>query len=30
MEFSKYRRVPTAIQETIIEEKKKAALVGAR
>jgi len=30
MEFSKYRRVPAAIQETIILEKKKAALVGAR
>jgi len=30
MEFSKYRRVPAAIQETIIADKKKAALVGAR
>jgi elongation factor G len=30
MEFSKYRRVPTSIQETIIAEKKKGALVGAK
>jgi len=30
MEFSKYRRVPASIQETIIADKKKAALVGAK
>ncbi|MBI2825064.1 MAG: elongation factor G [Planctomycetia bacterium] len=30
MEFSRYRRVPASIQEAIILEKKKAALVGAR
>lgn len=30
MEFSKYRRVPNAIQETIVAEKKKAQLVGAK
>jgi elongation factor G len=30
MEFSKYRRVPSSIQEVIIAEKKKAALVGAK
>ena len=30
MEFSKYRRVPTNIQEEIIAEKKKKQLVGAK
>jgi elongation factor G len=30
MEFSKYRRVPASIQETVIAEKKKQALVGAK
>ena len=30
MEFSKYRRVPSSIQEAIIADKKKAALVGAK
>ncbi|HUY31177.1 MAG TPA: elongation factor G [Pirellulales bacterium] len=30
MEFSKYRRVPASIQEAIIADKKKAALVGAK
>jgi elongation factor G len=30
MEFSKYRRVPASIQETIIADKKKADLVGAK
>ncbi|MEX2559109.1 MAG: elongation factor G, partial [Pirellulales bacterium] len=30
MEFAKYRRVPASIQETIIADKKKAALVGAK
>jgi elongation factor G len=30
MEFAKYRRVPNSIQEVIIAEKKKAALVGAK
>ena len=30
MEFSKYRRVPASIQETIIADKKKQALVGAK
>jgi elongation factor G len=30
MEFSRYRRVPASIQETIIADKKKAALVGAK
>jgi hypothetical protein len=30
MEFSKYRRVPSSIQEEIIAEKKKRQLVGAK
>ncbi|HWB00996.1 MAG TPA: elongation factor G, partial [Pirellulales bacterium] len=30
MEFSKYRRVPTSIQEAVIAEKKKGQLVGAK
>jgi elongation factor G len=30
MEFAKYRRVPSSIQEIIVAEKKKAALVGAK
>jgi len=30
MEFSRYRRVPASIQEVIIADKKKAALVGAK
>ena len=30
MEFSKYRRVPSSIQEVVIAEKKKSALVGAK
>src|SRR6185437_2464171 len=30
MEFSKYRRVPAAIQENIIADKKKQQLVGAK
>ncbi|HEV3007319.1 MAG TPA: elongation factor G [Pirellulales bacterium] len=30
MEFSKYRRVPASIQEAIIADKKKGALVGAK
>jgi hypothetical protein len=30
MEFAKYRRVPAAIQEEIIAEKKKRQLVGAK
>jgi elongation factor G len=30
MEFAKYRRVPNSIQETIVAEKKKAQLVGAK
>lgn len=30
MEFSKYRRVPASVQQEIIAEKKKAALVGAK
>ena len=30
MEFAKYRRVPASIQETIIADKKKQALVGAK
>jgi elongation factor G len=30
MEFSKYRRVPSAIQEEIVAEKKKKQLVGAK
>jgi elongation factor G len=30
MEFLKYRKVPGSIQETIIADKKKAALVGAK
>ena len=30
MEFCKYRRVPASIQETVIAEKKKQALVGAK
>ena len=30
MEFSKYRRVPNSIQQDIVAEKKKAALVGAK
>ena len=30
MEFAKYRRVPSSIQEEIIAEKKKQQLVGAK
>ena len=30
MEFAKYRRVPGSLQETIIADKKKAQLVGAK
>jgi elongation factor G len=30
MEFAKYRRVPASIQETIVADKKKQALVGAK
>ena len=30
MEFCKYRRVPASIQETVIADKKKASLVGAK
>jgi elongation factor G len=30
LELARYRKVPSSIQETIIEEKKKASLVGAK